>query len=337
MSPAGSESSSASRLSSPPISVDGQAQRPRNAAAAAEQSTAAFGGTLDVNPEVDWCDKPLLACGPTAAAADSHIDSGSTSGAGEWRQAGPSASQQGHPAVDAARPDRFEHSSTASAKAVALPHLGTDQGWMQASSLHPTPPLAQDMGDSSVTPSVQPSTDIGQSRTSLAGASLTSKASTSSRSSQQDGSTVLHTASMSSGSFYTHADSTVSKACSSPHHNGASTGLDQHRSCLQAPQRDAGAATSKGRGVHPTSEQQGDTTSQTALLACQVCAVAHSHVDPMYTQLQVHVSVSVKCTVMARREGCTHRTQMLTELSHVDKAFQPSKGSVKSSSIMQAS
>ena len=274
LSPAGSESSSASRLSSPPISVDGQAQRPRNAAAA-QHSTAAYGGTLDVNPEVGWSDKPLLACGPAAAAAaaDSNLGSGSSSGAGEWYQAGSSASQQGHPALDGAQPERLEHSNTASLKAVALPHLSTDQAWMQASTLHPTPPLAHDMRYSSVTPSAQPSTYVGEGRASVACASLTSKASTSSSSSQQDDSTVLQTASMSSSSFYTHADSTrtVSKACSSPHHNGASAGLDQHRSCLQAPQRGVGAATSKGRGVHPASEQQREATSQIAHSACQVC------------------------------------------------------------------
>lgn len=221
---------------------------------------------------MDWSDKPLLASGP--AAADSNL--GSSSGAGEWHQAGSSASKQGPPAVDAERPDRLEHGKTANLKAAALPHLGTDQAWVQASTLHSTPPLAQDMGHSSATHSAQPSTDTGQSRNSLAGASLTSKASTSSSSSQQDDSTVLHTASMSSSSFYTHADSTVSKACSSPYHNGASAGLGQYRGCLQASQRGEGAATWKGRGFHPASEQQGEATSQTALSACQVCIVAHS-------------------------------------------------------------
>ena len=276
LSPAGSESSSASRLSTPTISVDGQAQRPRNAAAA-QHSTAPLGSTVDATPQVDWSDKPLLACGPAAAAAaaDSNLGSGSSFGAGEWHQAGSSASKQGQPALDAEQPDRFEHSDTANLTAVAWPHLGTDQEWMQASTLHATPPLAQDMGYCSVTPSAQMSTEFRPSRTSVAGTSLTSKASTSSSSSQDD-STVLPSASMSSSSFYTHADSTVSKACSSPHHNRASAGLHQHRSCLQTPQRGVGAATSKGRGVHPASEQQGDPTSQTALSACQVCVVRHS-------------------------------------------------------------
>ena len=279
--PVGSESSSASRLSTPSTAVEGQSQRQRNAAAA-EHSTAAF-GRFDVNPEVDWSDEPLLACGPAAAqAADPNLGSGSTFGAGEWRQAGFNASKQRHQALVGKGPDTFEHKNIADVRAAASPHCQADQAWMQATSLQSTPPLAHDMEHSLVAPSAQPPAAVGQSmsaalcqsRATTATASLASKASSSSSSSQQDNSIVLHTTSTSSSSFYTHADSVVSKACSSPHHAGASASRKQHSSYLQAPQMHVEVATSENRAKHLASEQQGSATSQIALTAYQVCGSA---------------------------------------------------------------
>lgn len=279
LSSAGSEASSASRLSITSTAVDRQAS---NNAAAAEHSTAALGGNFKVNPEVDWSDEPLLACGPAAAAA-ADSNTGSTFGAGDWRQAGFRASNQHHQPLVGRGPDTFEHGSAANLKAVA-PQLQTDQAQMQPTCLHSTRPLAEDMGYSSVASSAQEPAAVGhstsaalfQSRTPAATASIASKASTSSSSSQQDNSVVLHSASTSSSSFYTHADSVVSKACSSPHHTGASVSRIEHHSFLQAPQRDVEAATSKSRAVHAASVQQGSTTSQIALTAFQVCGSAHS-------------------------------------------------------------
>ena len=282
LSSAGSETSSASRLSITSTAVDRQA--PSNAAAA-EHLTAAFGGNFALHPEIDWSDKPLLACGPAAAAAaDSNAGSGSTFGAGEWRQAGFRASNQHHQALVGEGPDAFEHRSAANWKAVASPQLQTDHARTQSTNLHSTPPLAQDMGYSSMASSAQPPAAVGQStsaalcqsRTPAPTASLASRASTSScsSSSQQDSSVVLHSASTSASSFYTHADSVVRKACSSPRHTGASASCNQHHKFLQAPRRDVEAAAS--RAVHVASVQQGSTTSQIALTAYQVCGSADS-------------------------------------------------------------
>ena len=214
---------------------------------------------------------------------------GSRFGAGAWRQAGLNASKQRHQVLAGKGPDTSEHASTADLKANALPHCQADKPWMQTMSLQSTPPLAHDMGQSSVAPSAQPPAAVGpsmsaalcQSRAPTASASLASRASTSFSSSQQDNSTVLHTASTSSSSFHTQADSVISNACSSPHHAGASARGNQHRSCLQAPQMDAGAATSKGRAKHLASEQQDSATSQTALTAYEVCGSAR--LSPAYT------------------------------------------------------
>ena len=297
---AGSEDASASRLSNTLTADDVSTHGPRNAAAA-ELSSAAFGGNLDVDPDVDWSAEPLPACGPAgAAAADPNAGLGSTCGAGEWRQAGFRASKQHHQAVIGEAPDTFEHQSTANLKAAALPQLQTDQAQMQTTSLHSTPPLAQEMEYSSMASSAQPPAAVGQSmpaalyqsRTPTASASLASKASTSSSSSQQNDSIVLHTASASSSSLYTHADSVVSKACSSPHHVGASASCNQQHKLLQAPQRDAEAATLKSRALHLASEQQGSITSQIAPTAYQVCAPAHSFEPYPHTGPDVTLPVS---------------------------------------------
>lgn len=250
---------------------------------------------MDVNPEIDWSDEPLLACGPAgAAAADPNVSSGSTFGAGGWSQAGFRVSRQHRQALVGEGPDTFEHRSTANLKAVESPHLQVDQAQMHTTSLHSTPPLAQDTEYISVASSAQPPAAVGQSipaalcrsRISTASASLASRASTSSSSSQQDECIVLHTASTSSSSFYTHADSVVSKACSSPQHTRTSASCNQHHKFLQAPHRGVEAATSKSRPVHLANEQQGSTPSQIALMAYQqVGGPAHS-ANPVYTQHQ---------------------------------------------------
>lgn len=257
-------SSAAGRLSTPSTTDNGQLQMSRNAAAAAHSPAAL--DRVQVTTEANWSDKPLLACGPTATPAErahSKSDVGSANGA---EQAGSSASKQHQQASVGAGPATLEGGCIANSKAVATLHCRTDQPWKQVATRCSPHPTAHDTVYGVATPAAAPPSAICQGKAPVACASLASMSTSTSVTCHQDNSTVVHTASTSSCSSCTNADSVGSNACSTAHHDEANANLSQR---LQAPQSKEKTASSEATDVHLAKEEQASAPSQKGPMTCQ--------------------------------------------------------------------
>lgn len=256
---------------------DGQAQRPRSTAAAAD-----FSDTVYNNAEADYSDTAILSHGPVGDA-DPNFSSTSVGQAGEQHY---SASNQAQAAADAAPVERratFVHSSAARPNAAAPSQSLTNRPWLRNASLLSTPPLASDAGTAVLNevPQAQPA-HLCQSNTSAASASIASGQSnySNSSSSLQGNSTAVHTASSSPSGTYTKADSTVSKACSSPRQQGINTRHPQPQSQQDAPHLAVKPGVlHMGKDLHSASRHPAPPTDIPALAASQVCARALVCVD----------------------------------------------------------
>lgn len=291
----------------------------RNAAAAAHSPAAL--DRVQVTTEANWSDKPLLACGPTATPAErahSKSDVGSANGA---EQAGSSASKQHQQASVGAGPATLEGGCIANSKAVATLHCRTDQPWKQVATRCSPHPTAHDTVYGVATPAAAPPSAICQGKAPVACASLASMSTSTSVTCHQDNSTVVHTASTSSCSSCTNADSVGSNACSTAHHDEANANLSQR---LQAPQSKEKTASSEATDVHLAKEEQASAPSQKGPMTCQVFTA-----PPLFRVVmrQHHMRLAkTECNVMACRVRLSHKKQILPAILHVCKRYRQRTG-----------
>ena len=218
-----------SRLSAPSEAGNGQAQRPARAAAPPS------GGKSMARPAIDWSSESILAYGPTVMSAeDGHSSISSMYGAGDWHQHNSAASTQDHPAPEQDAVTRSavrEYSDAAQSTAMAAVPPSAEQQCLQADAGISLLPSHGDLAGTSHKSQKQDAVYHQEARPAPSlHASMRSNSSSSSLS-QQDKGSALRTASTSSSSCYTKADSLISKACSSPRQNGAS--VSQNCSCMR--------------------------------------------------------------------------------------------------------